>query len=203
MREMNAALRQPALEPDLSLRLAAATPADTVRGMIFNGVGQAVESVAGTSAAQGLLAGRKSAKWVDFFSYSITDYLELAWAAADVLAPKVGGRDAAFFKLGHHAATSFLVSPVGRTLITLAGLDPRRMLSNISTAYRMCVSYGERKLVWTGPTEGRVEFRRDFLTAAFHCGAMQAAMEQAGGKDVKVTGTRLGPLDVDYVVRWA
>jgi uncharacterized protein (TIGR02265 family) len=190
------------MEENFEQRLAATTDQDTVRGMMFNGVFATMQESLGAAAAQALREKMGNAKFVDFFSYPLAQYIRLAWAAVDLLAPSMPSRESAFFHLGHAAASTFLASPVGKTLQTLVARDPRRMLSNVSGAYGAAVSYGERTLTWKGERHAHLAFRRDFLVPIYQEGVLTAAVEQVGGKNVRVKSHVLALLDVDYDVTW-
>ena len=186
----------------LAERVRAARPADTVRGFIFNGVLRCLKEFAGEAAERECLAKLGKPRWVEFFSYPVADYLKLAWTGVEFLEPKVGGVEQSFFRLGHYAASSFLTSAVGKVLTTIAANEPRKMVSNFPTAYKMCVGYGERTVTWSGEGSALLAVRNDFLVPAFHEGAMSGAVSAAGGKDVRVVGKRLSLLDVDYSLTW-
>src|SRR5260370_1004747 len=124
--------------------------------MIFNGAIAAIREVAGEEALRACLKHAGREKFVDFFSYPVTEYLKLAWAAVERLEGKLGGVDPAFFKLGHQAVVSFIESHVGKTLVTLVSGDPKRLLANAPTAYRTAVSYGARTVSWPGPKQCRI-----------------------------------------------
>lgn len=187
---------------EIARRTQAATPKDTVRGMIFNGALGAVRQIAGEPAAVQCLAAVGNPKWIDFFSYPVTDYLKLASAAVERMAPHLESIEAGFFQLGHQATSSFLASGVGKTLVTMVSGDPRRLLSNVPTAYRTAVSYGARSVSWIGERHCKLSFKHDFLFAPFHEGVLGIAVEAMGGKSVKVVGKDTGFLESEYDITW-
>ena len=191
----------PADRKDLEARIAAATPEDTVRGLVFNGTFSVLREYGGDQAAREcdpLGTGSRT----DFFSYPVVDYLNLAWAAADRLEQALGGVDAVFYKIGHRALTNVFSSMLGRTLLTIAGGDMRRLLSQAPSGYRATVSYGERTVGWPGPNQCHMEFQRDFLVPPFHCGVVSAAIEMMGGRNVKAAGRQTGFLQAEYDFAW-
>lgn len=194
----------PADRTDLAARLAQARPADTVRGMFFNNAVAVVKRRAPEAAAR-VVAGQPTFKWIDIFSYPVADYLKLAWDCADALeaAHAEPDADAAFRALGRGAVDIFFASPIGKTLLTLVGGNPRRLIANYAMAYRSATSYGERTVVWHGERSASLAFRRDFMPASYHEGVVAAALEYLGGHDVRVRGARVALLDTDYDATWS
>lgn len=189
--------------PGLEQLLTLVTPQDTCRGMFFNGLLDAVGSLGGEELRQRCLVAAGEKRFVDFFSYPAGDFLKAVFLAADVLGPKLGGREAVLHQLGRRGTQDFLSSTVGRTIIALAGNNPHRLLESFPKAYRASLSYGERSVERLGDTHARLMARRDFLPVEYNEGVLTAAMEQSGVSDLVVRGRRLAPLDVDYDVRWS
>jgi uncharacterized protein (TIGR02265 family) len=191
----------PADRQDLAARLAAATPEDTVRGLVFNGAFSVLREHGGDEAARQCDPAGTGSR-TDFFSYPVTDYLDVAWNAADRLESRVGSVDAGFYKIGHRALANVLSSMLGRTLLTIAGGDIQRLLSQAPSGYKATVSYGERTVDWPGPRHAHMLFRRDFLVPPFHCGVIAAAVEMMGGRNVKATARQTGFLEAEYDISW-
>lgn len=191
----------PADRQDLETRLAAAVPEDTVRGLVFNGAFSVLREHGGEEAARQCDPAGTGSR-TDFFSYPVTDYLNMAWNAADRLESHVGGVDAAFYKIGHRALANVLSSMLGRTLLTIAGGDIHRLLSQTPSGYKATVSYGERTVEWPDPRHAHMVFTHDFLVPPFHCGVIAAAVEMAGGRNVKAVGRKTGFLAAEYDITW-
>jgi uncharacterized protein (TIGR02265 family) len=185
----------------LAARIAASTHRDTVRGLIFNGAFEALRELAGEPAARACDPAGTGRRW-DYFSYPVADYLRLAWAAAEVLEPRLGGAQAAFWELGARAGLHWLATPLGRTVAAIAGPDPRRLLSQTGAAYRTVVSYGTRTVEWLGERHARLLFRRDFLLPAFHCGVITAALREMAGVRARAEGRELEMLVSELDVAW-
>ncbi|MHB8872525.1 MAG: TIGR02265 family protein [Myxococcaceae bacterium] len=187
---------------DLSIRVGLATPKDTCKGMFFNGMLVAVGTLAGESARVRCLAETGERKFVDFFNYPITSFLPAAFSAAESLEGSSGGWESAFRRLGRQAVDDFLATAVGKTLLMLAGSDPRRLLSALPSAFKTCVSYGDRAVTYRSAKECTFVVKRDFMPHPYHEGVLLAVIEHIGVRQVKVEGSRTGVLDADYVISW-
>jgi uncharacterized protein (TIGR02265 family) len=186
---------------DLAQRLAECKDSDTSRGLNFNRLFGLVRDLLGEEAARGCDPQGKGSR-IDFFSYPVKEYLEIAWYAADRLEPKLGSIDAVWHELGHRTVTGFLESALGRTITALAGRDPRSYVSAGPAGYRSAVSYGERKVEWRGERAARMVFRRDFMPPAFHRGCILAALAASEARVPKVEARATGLLDSEYEIRW-
>lgn len=191
----------PADRQDLAARVAAATPADTSRGLNYQSVFGLLREHLGEAAPSECDPLGKGSR-VEFLSYPIAVYLGLAWNAADRLEAALGGVDATFEALGRRTIEEHLDSVLGRTLFAISGRDPRRMVTNVPSGYRATVSYGERTVEWLGERRARLTFRRDFMPPAFHVGVLRAGMVRLGARDARVTGRSTGLLDALFEVSW-
>ncbi len=189
--------------PGLEHLLSLATPADTARGMFFNGLLDATRSLGGEEARLKCLAATGDRKYVDFRSYPVADLLKGIYTAAEVLGPKLGGKEAVLHRLGRRATDDFLSSTVGKTMVALAGNDPHRLLSAFPNACRAALSYGERSMERIGDKHVRMIARRDFLPMLYIEGTLTAVVERSAVPGVQVRGHRLSPLDVDYDISWS
>jgi uncharacterized protein (TIGR02265 family) len=189
--------------PGLEHLISLATPADTARGMFFNGLLDATRALGGDEARQKCLAAAGDRKFVDFRSYPVADLLKAIYTAMDVLGPKLGGRDAVLHRLGRRATEDFLHSTVGKTMVALAGNDPHRLLSAFPNACRAALSYGERSMERLGEKHVRMLARRDFLPMLYVEGSLTAVVERSAVPGVQVRGYRMSPLDVDYDISWS
>lgn len=187
-------------DDDLDRRLAAATPRDTVRGVIFNATFDLLAELAGKPAAPACDPRGKGRRY-EFFSYPVADYLRVAWAAVDRLAAG-GDCDAVFRDIGARASRRWLATPLGVALVAFTGADPRRLVSNVASGYRNVVSYGTRTVEWISERHARIAFRRDFLVPAFHCGVIASALQLTCGGRFEVAGREVGFLEADYDVTW-
>lgn len=200
-------MSMPALDvipaPDLEQLLALVTPMDTCRGMFFNGLLDAVESLGGEELRRRCFVAAGEKRFIDFFGYPAGDFMKALFLAAEVLGPKLGGAEAVMRQLGRRGTEDFFRSTVGRTMMALAGTDPPRLLASFPSAYRASLSYGERSIERLGERQARLKARRDFLPAAYNEGVLRAAMEQSTARDIVIQARRLAPLDVDYDISWS
>ncbi len=188
---------------DFEARLAAATPADTVRGLIFNALFDTVEEHLGHAAALAVDPAGKASR-VEFFSYPVADFLRIAFDGADRLEAKLGSIDAAFDSFGYRATSNVFSSVLGRTLVALAGNRwPRSLLGQAPNGYKATVSYGVRRVEWLGARHARLTFERDFLVPPFHCGVLRAAVDAMGARTERIEGRQTGPLRSEYEVIWS
>jgi uncharacterized protein (TIGR02265 family) len=186
---------------DLKQRLAAATPADTSRGLNYTTLFDLVKDHLGVAAPRQVDVLGKGAR-VDFFSYPIGEYLQTTWSALDRLEDTFGSTDAVLTELGRRTISGFLASMIGRTAFTMAGKDPRRLLANIGPSYRTAVSYGERSVEFLGPRQARATFRRDFMPPVFHQSVILTALQAGDARRPKVVGRATGLLDSVFEIEW-
>jgi len=191
----------PADRADLIRRLAAATPDDTSRGLNYNTLFTMVRDHLGEAAAREVDVLGKGQR-VDFFSYQITEYLQCAWNAQDRLEPVLGSGQAVLSELGRRTVTGFIGSMLGRTALAMAGRDPRRLVGSAPSGYRGAVSYGERKVEWTGERQGRLHSKRDFMPPTFHAAVLLEALRSTDAARPRVTWRESGFLDSVYEFEW-
>jgi uncharacterized protein (TIGR02265 family) len=191
----------PADRADLARRLASTHADDTSRGHNYNTLFTMVRDHLGEAAAREVDVLGKGHR-VDFFSYPITEYLACAWNAIDRLEPVLGDGDAVLGELGRLTVTGFMGSMLGKTALVMSGRDPRRLLGSAPSAYRGAVSYGERRVEWTGPRQGRLVSRRDFMPPSFHAAVLLEALRATDAVRPRVTWQGRGLLDSVYEFEW-
>jgi uncharacterized protein (TIGR02265 family) len=181
-------------------------PEDTVRGLFFSGLLNLVKSHGGESALQQclqLLADKRFLRgFISFSSYPATDFLRVAHAASQVLSPQLGGMENTARQLGMATVRDFTHSMAGKTLLTLSGSSPQRLLSNIPSAYRAAVSFGDRKVTLRGDKAAMISFKRDFLPLAHSEGVILAVLEAGNAPHPQVRSRSLSQLDSEYEVSW-
>lgn len=188
---------------ELRRRLALCTDQDTTRGMFFNGALAALRSISSADAVEACMrASEIDGKIVDLFNYPVAAFLKMAWKATEFIGPTLGSPEAVFRRMGGQAVEDFLASGMGRTLLTLAGKNPRRLVMSVPNAYKVTVSYGERSVTWLSESSAVIHFRRDLMHPAYHEGVLATAIAAFGGEAVRVSSRVVGPLDTDFDVSW-
>ncbi|MDY7225649.1 DUF2378 family protein [Hyalangium rubrum] len=186
----------------LDQRLALAGPEDTCRGLFFNVVLDGLKDLAGHDVEFICRRAAGERKFTDFFSYPVSGFIRLGIAALPLVGARLGGDEAVLRWMGTHSTRSFLNSVAGKTALKLAGNDIKRFVNQVPISYRAAVSYGERQVVWTGETQGRVIFKRDFMPPAYHEGILSQVLETLGGRNVRVRGQATSALDSVYELSW-
>jgi uncharacterized protein (TIGR02265 family) len=191
----------PADRADLAARLAVATDADTVRGLIF----QAAFDVAVRHGGEALAracdpagTGQRSL----FHAFPVADLLQLSWSLADHLEGTLGGAEQVFFQIGRQATAQVYGSLVGRTFLALGG-EPRTLLNQTPAAYRAMASFGERTVTWAGERHARIQFSGDFLHPQHHRGIFMAALERLAVRTPAVEAQPAGFLATTYDLTWS
>jgi uncharacterized protein (TIGR02265 family) len=181
-------------------------PEDTFRGLFFTSIFHLVKKEAGesglTRCQQLLMDKRFQRGFISFASYPATDFLRVAHAASIVLAPLLGSPEKCARRLGMSTVQDFVHSMAGKTLLSLSGGAPLRLLGNMPSAYRASVSFGERKVTQRGDKSVLVSFKRDFLPLSHTEGVILAVLEASTAKNPQVRSRSLGPLDSEYEVSW-
>ncbi len=181
--------------------MAAATEADTSRGLSFNQLFNLVREYLGDDAARSCDPQRKGTR-IDFFSYPIAEYLRIAWDVADLLEKRLGGIDAVFSRLGRRTVEAFLGSVLGKTIFAMAGKDPRRLVAAGPSGYRAATSYGVRTVDWLGDKHARLTFRREFMVPAYHRAVILTALGMTEARNPRVGIRVLSLLECEYDVSW-
>ncbi len=189
-------------EQELSWRMAAAAPEDTVQGSFVNGTLAAVRKLGDAETVRCCLEASGEKKFIDFFSYPLRGFLRLLECAARRLGARWGGGEVVLRELGLHAHTDFLVSPVGKTAVLMSYGSPRKLVDTAPDIYRHSMSFGEQEVVWTGPSSGRFRLRGDFLPSVCHEGVLEALIRVAGGRGVRVERAWAHGLEGEYRFSW-
>lgn len=191
----------PADRADLARRIAAATAADTSRGLNYNTLFAMVRDHLGEGAAREVDVLGKGHR-VDFFSYPIAEYLASAWNAQDRLELIFGGPDGVLAELGRRTVAGFIDSMLGKTALVMSGRDPRRLVGSAPSGYRGAVSYGDRRVEWAGERKGRLVSTRDFMPPPFHAAVLLHALRATDAARPRVTWRETGFLDAVYEIEW-
>jgi uncharacterized protein (TIGR02265 family) len=190
-----------AVADDLKRRIEAATPGDTVRGLVFNATFALVAELAGAAAARAIdPAGQAHRR--EYYSYPFADYLRVVQAALAVLEPRLGPPERVLWELGSRCATRWFASPLGRVMSAIGGGDPRRAISSAPVAYRSLARSGSPTVEWVGERHARVVFDRDLLLPSFHGGALTRGLLDLAGVHAQAEVREEGILGAVVDLRW-
>ncbi|HSP77929.1 MAG TPA: TIGR02265 family protein [Myxococcaceae bacterium] len=186
----------------MEARLGLATPQDTVRGLFFLSMLEVVRALTDEATVERCLEATGEREFLEFFNYPASLLIRLTFTAGHELSARHGSFDEALRHLGRQAMADFFASAMGRSLLNLPGQDIRHLVSSMQTMYRMTMSYGERQVVWEGPTRGRLLLTRNFIPAPYHEGGLRTTLDKMGAPHVRVTGTQTALLDSEYEFSW-
>jgi uncharacterized protein (TIGR02265 family) len=187
---------------ELKKREELATPRETTRGLFFTSMLEAVRALGDEAALARCQKALEGQQLVPFFNYPLPLLLRLTAAVGEELSGRYGSPEEAMRVLGRKATRDFLSSALGNAVRLMAGRDIKQMLSSMQTFYRMTANYGERSVVWSGPSSGRVVMRNCYMPLTYHEGVLQESIEQFGTKAVRVRGQWVGPLDSTFDISW-
>jgi uncharacterized protein (TIGR02265 family) len=189
-------------EHELQRRVLLTTPADTVRGLSFHAVLDALRADLGEEAVERCLAPRVEKIYRSFFSYPVSEYLHVLYTTGWMLSEKHGGFENAVRRIGAGLAPGFLSSVVGRAYLLLAKDGPKQLISNMPVAFKATASFGECSITWTGPKSGVFRSRKDFLLYLNHEGGLLGLFRALGLQGAKVRGRQTGPLETEVEFSW-
>ena len=162
----------------LQKRVAALTPADTVQGMYLTCVLRAVEKEFDTARMKALREERSlPTTIVPFFRYPAVHLLNVSDGGALALAAKGLSYSDGLARMGYEIAATFFESPVGKTLVSLAGSRPHQMMRSAPSAYAATISFGERTYARRGEKEAELSYRSEHLGPEISRGVVRSGME--------------------------
>ena len=189
-------------EQELQRRVALATPSDTIRGLSFHTLLDAVRLDLGDAALKRCLDSSVEKSFKSFYAYPVQDYLRLLYCAAGMLSDKHGGFDNAVRRISSGIAPSFLGSVVGRAFMLLTQQGPKHLISQMPVAFRAAANFGEISVQWTGPRSGVLHTRHDFLLPMNHEGGLLGMFRTLGLRGPRARGRLVGPLDNEVEFSW-
>jgi uncharacterized protein (TIGR02265 family) len=189
-------------EQELQRRLSLTTPADTVRGLAFHTILDAVRTDLGDEALARCLSQTQEKTYKSFFNYPVSQYLILLYNGAWMLSETHGGFDNAVRRIAGGIAPGFLGSVVGKAFMLLTKEGPRQLISNMPVAFRSAASFGEVVVQWSGPRSGMLVTKRDFLLYLNHEGGLMGLFRALGLPNARVQGRQTGPLDNEVEFSW-
>lgn len=183
-------------------RLERLKPTDTLKGLFLKRYLDLFLEMGGPPLMQRGFEALNERRIFDFINYPYAGMVRLGLAMVDEMAPRYGGVDPWLAEMGRLATTSYLRSLLGRAFLGGFHPSPRSMLVGMPWAIGTTFSFGQRSVVF--PEEHLCVFRcrREFSAAASNAGAVRAAIEEVGAKDVKVTTTMLDLFNYDLELSW-
>jgi uncharacterized protein (TIGR02265 family) len=195
-------LAPPGSEEDLRQRLSLLSPADTVRGMLLNGVLEVVRELGDEAAVRQCLEMAGEKKLVDFFSYPAEVHLKMLYTAAQLLSGRYGSFEETLWNMGYQGARNFLSSTPGKLLKVLAQGNPKRLLNGLPSAFSVGGGRLQSTVRWTGPNTATFVLERDFLPLPYTEGVLRAAFEATQVKGFQVRSRQPEPLVGEYDLSW-
>lgn len=188
----------------LSARRARVRPEHVIRGIVFHAIERTVATTLGLDAVAPVKRSAQVSqpRYDSMIKYPMLDFLNFQEAAADALAPHVGGFDEAIARIGAAAVDSFFESIAGKTMALLAGRDPSRLLSAVPNGYGLLVSFGRREWKQTSPSTGIFSFHEEFLGPVHTYGTFDAALRKANQIDARFDLRASSPLDFEFHLSW-
>jgi len=191
----------PSDKTDLERRIAAAGPADKLRGFFFQHIVELVKQRISADAARRILASLRPEGYAALRNYPATELLRLMYAAVDELEPQMGV-EAAFRACGAASLDAFAKSAAGRVLFGVVAFgNPARLGSQMELAFKTSVSFGKHEFHQTSPSGGIVQYRDDYLPPAYMEGVLFRAFEAIGHR-VTVKRIEKTVSDVDFEITW-
>lgn len=188
-----------ATQQQLEQRLAVVGPKDTTRGFLFGSALELVRTEANAEALKRCVDAAGNGNFTAFFSYPVSTFLKLTYAAARELSDKHGGFDGAMQHLGMRVAPRFLESTTGKMLLSLVGKEPRRLIESMPSAYKTAWDHGTCSLTWTGARSGRIDYVNAIPGAYFAGSVMQILnAAQLKGPRASVRQNSLTEFSVDF-----
>ncbi|MCY1083328.1 TIGR02265 family protein [Archangium lansingense] len=191
-------------ELDVEHRLSLASQQDTIRGMHFRSVKEAMFVLRGSAAVEECLSECGGVRtFVDLFSYPAGDFLRMSRRAAWMMEPAAGGFEQAMRMLGYMGTAVFLGSQVGKAMQVLISGTPRRVIEYLPMAYKVVMPAGSGiSVAISDHNRALVTFERDFLPRQYVEGALEAHLKQAGARTARIIARPRGPLSSVVELTW-
>lgn len=162
-------------------RLGAVRPDFAIRGMAYQVTVQLVHRYAGARAVEDVLtaAGISERAFGILRKYPLSDYMRLALAAAEKIAPETGNLEQALALVGAATVDVFFESVAGKTMKLLTNKEPHRLFSAAVNGYPLAITadtryYYER----VGERTGVFRFEKELLGPLHHIGVFESATRQ-------------------------
>ena len=187
---------------DLELRLTFVPLGDTARGYFFHCAVEPVRELGDPEALRRCQEASGLESPTRFFKYPIGALLRLLYQSAWALTDSCGSFEEALRQLGRRVATDFLDSPVGKTMLLLAGGNLKQLADTLPMAYRTGWGHGVGAVVWTAPSTCRVSIHGNVIPAPYFEGIFLEVFQAAGATHLKVKGRQVGLAATEYELSW-
>lgn len=183
----------------LEERIAHATPDDTIKGMFFQRILDAVRDAGLDPRAITLEAAPMRLRYLAFYDYPVADYFRLVAATADALYPREAISEG-FRRVAGADFTKFADSKVGGVMLAFTG-DAVSTLAKSGPMYK-AVLKGSARVEARRTEEGVTISYRDYpaLVETYPIGTIESTLRHYG-TDYEIDIDVLGPYDADYRIR--
>lgn len=187
---------------DLEQRLRWIPLGDTVRGILFNSLLEAVRQEVDEEAFQRCITAAEAPHFLAFFNYPVRSLLKLTYTAAWALSEKYGGFEKAMHQLGNRAVPDFLESPIGWMLRAVTGVDARRILNWVPVVFPTVYNHGSFKLTWLDDKQGRGVMSGALFCPPFTEASIGQLLTPFHLPELSIRARRVGLLDTEVLVSW-
>ena len=191
----------PSNKAELAVRIAAAQPGDSVRGLFFKTVLSIIQQHGGLAALEQVRVGELTTNYSDLRTYPVQDFLTLLYRAADALEDTLGPENAVYHACGELGVTRYSTGPGMLIFGIISRGDPQKLFAGAQMGYSAAVTYGIREYATTSPKSGTLRVRRDMLPPAYHEGILTGALKVLGLKGTAKAHAH-GVDRVDYDIQW-
>ena len=152
---------------ELKHRLSSIQESDTARGLLFNAILEVVRKLKGEAGVRHCLEAAGEPKFVDFFSYPLSKFVTLLYAAARLISAETGDFEGALRQLGQQTAANFLSSASGKMMMLLVQENPKRLFNSVRSGLQVVATSTDQVTArMTGPASGLLTYKRDLLPRA-------------------------------------
>jgi uncharacterized protein (TIGR02265 family) len=184
-------------------RLTKLRPSDTIKGLFIHRYLDLCEDLGGAQLKERALDCLEQKRVFDFASYPYGNLVRMGTMISRELAPRYPSVDAWLLEMGRLATESYFKSMLGRAFLNTFSPSPRAMLSGLPWAIRSTFAFGERRVEFPEERRCLLQCRGDFSPSQSNAGAVQAAIEAVGAKDVTVHVESQDLYNYDLDIRWA
>ncbi len=167
----------------LNERIRLAREEHQILGLFYEYTLESMADMFGAPTAQGARdAVSRSAGWMSFFRYPVSDLLRLVDGGAElVIREQQLSYTQVLEQLGMATAGRFLESPLGRAFRLITGKDPHAGLSSSMSSARNSSTYGERGYQRLAHNQALLSFRGEMMGPAWVYGLYSESLRLITG----------------------